>query len=157
MWQISRKPSIANFSRSHTHSRPRRPEPASFQVEVLCVTADLRTVSKPQQAFSPSSTKFSQRLVADELVASALQPYPRNTEDQRKRKHCCVPVHHRMRPARRQRPVLPCPQRDQRPDDEGLKAQHQKKLSATAALIQQFHLLRCQIAFFDGKQCVRHY
>ena len=40
-------------------------------------------------------------LVAQKLVASTLQAHTRNTEDQRRGKHDCVPVHHRPHPARR--------------------------------------------------------
>ncbi len=39
---------------------------------------------------------------------------------------------------------------------KALEAEHQKKLAATPALIQAFYLIRRQVAFFDGQQCVRH-
>src|SRR5580704_5439793 len=103
-----------------------------------------------------SSTSHSEPLVAEELVASTLQPHTHNAEHQRERKHERIPINHRLRPARRQRPVLPAPQRNQRPDNQSLKAEHQKELGATPALIQLFHLVRCQVAFFDGKQRVCH-
>src|ERR1700761_3894122 len=95
-------------------------------------------------------------LVADELVATALQPNSDDAKDQCSGESDHIPVDNRMRPAWRQGQILPAPQSQQGSHDKTLKAKHQKKLAAAPTLIQEFHLIWRQITFFDGEQCIRH-
>src|SRR6202171_1972807 len=95
-------------------------------------------------------------LVADELRTAPPQTNPRDAKHQRSQPGYRHPVKDRMCPARREGQVLPHPQRQQRRNDDALKADHQKKLTATAPLVQQFNLVGGKVPFLKGEQCISH-
>src|ERR1700730_6903181 len=108
------------------------PEPPFVRTITAARKMDGATIEQRRRR-SPGCLRSSVS-VADELVAPALQPHTHNPKDQRERKHNRIPINHRVRHSRRQRPVLPAPEGHQRTDDQGLKAEHQKKLAAPPPL-----------------------
>ena len=95
------------------------------------------------------------RLVADELVAAALQTHTHNAEHQRS-----VNVSHPSTP-----PDAPSPATASGPvllhsvtSVPTIKSESRapERAGRDGGACPALHLIWCQVAFFDGKQCVRH-